>query len=99
MRSRLLFVVALVLTTASAAWAQSPVEAARALVARYHADRAGLDRARDLLEAALARDRQVDAVGMLSYVPFPTGDGRPPTPEGSPAPPPPPPDDRRATPR
>src|SRR5215470_5949248 len=76
MRSRLLFVVALVLTTASAAWARSPVEAARALVARYHEDLAGLDRARELLEASLARDRQVDAMVMLSYVQFLIGDVR-----------------------
>jgi len=81
MRSRLLFVVALVLTTASAAWARSPVEAARALVARYHEDLAGLDRARDLLEAALAKDRRVDAMVMLSYVQFLVGDVRAVSPE------------------
>ena len=81
MRSRPLFVVALVLTTASAAWARSPVEAARALVARYHEDLAGLDRARDLLEAALAKDRQVDAMVMLSYVQFLVGDVRAVSPE------------------
>jgi tetratricopeptide (TPR) repeat protein len=76
MRSRPLLVVALVLAAASAAWAQTPVEAARALVARYHEDRAGLDRARDLLDAALAKDRQVDTMVMLSYVLFLIGDVR-----------------------
>jgi tetratricopeptide (TPR) repeat protein len=81
MRSRPLLVVALVLAAASAAWAQTPVEAARALVARYHEDRAGLDRARDLLDAALAKDRQVDTMVMLSYVLFLIGDVRAATPE------------------
>ena len=81
MRPRPLFVVALVLTTASAVRAQSPIEAARALVARYHEDVARLDRARDLLEAALAKDRQVDAMAMLSYVQFLIGDVRAATPE------------------
>src|SRR5262245_49807595 len=76
MRSRPLFVIALVLTAASAAWAQSPIEAARALMARYHEDRADLDRARDLLETALARNRQVDAMVMLSYVQFLISDMR-----------------------
>ena len=81
MRSRPLLVVALVLAAASAAWAQTPVEAARALVARYHADLAGLDRARDLLDASLAKDRQVDTMVMLSHVLFLIGDVRAATPE------------------
>ena len=76
MRARLLVVVAVVLAATSAAWTQTPVEAARALVARYHADRARLDRARDLLEAALAKDRQVETMVMLSYVQFLIGDVR-----------------------
>jgi tetratricopeptide (TPR) repeat protein len=81
MRPRPLFVVALVLAAAPAAWAETPVEAARALVARYHEDRAGLDRARDLLDAALAKDRQVGTMVMLSYVQFLVGDVRAVTPE------------------
>ena len=81
MRSRPLFVVALVLAAASAAWAQTPVEAARALVARYHEDLAGLDRARALLDAALAKDRRVDTMVMLSYVQLLVGDVRAATPE------------------
>ena len=76
MRAGSLAVVAVVLVAASAAWAQSPVEAARALVARYHEDPAALDRARDLLDAALARDRRVDTMTMLSYVQFLIGDVR-----------------------
>lgn len=56
--------------------AQTPVEAARALVARYHEDPTTIDRARDLLEAALARDRQPDTMVMLSYVYFLIGDVR-----------------------
>ncbi len=76
MRARPLVVVAIVLAAASAAWAQTPVEAARSLVARYHEDLAGLDRARDLLDAALAKDRKVDTMVMLSYVQFLIGDVR-----------------------
>ena len=60
----------------SMALAQSPVEAARALVARYHEDPAVIDRARDLLEAAVARERQADTLVMLSYVHFLYGDVR-----------------------
>src|SRR2546427_11824563 len=75
MRARLLIVVAIVLA-ASASRAQTPVEAARALVGRYHEDARALDRARDLLDAALARDRQVETLVMLSYVQFLLGDVR-----------------------
>jgi len=45
-------------------------------VARYHEDPSLIDRARDLLEAALARDRQVDTMVMLAYVHFLYGDVR-----------------------
>src|SRR3989442_13823895 len=75
MRARLLVGVAVVVAAASSP-AQTPVEAARALVARYHEDTTALDRARDLLDAALAKDRQVETMGMLSYVPFLLGDVR-----------------------
>src|SRR5437867_10479368 len=75
MRARLLIVVAIVLA-ASASRAQTPVEAARALVGRYHEDARVLDRARDLLDAALARDRQVETLVMLSYVQFLLGEIR-----------------------
>jgi tetratricopeptide (TPR) repeat protein len=56
--------------------AQTPAESARALVARYHEDPTAIDRARDLLEAALARDRQVDTMVALSYAHFLYGDVR-----------------------
>ncbi len=81
MRARHLAGLALVLGAAASAWAQSPVEAARALVARYHEDPAALDRARDLLDAALAKDRKVETMAMLSYVQFLIGDVRATTPE------------------
>src|SRR5262249_6238523 len=66
---------ALVLNVAVAV-AETPVEAARALVARYHEDPAAIDRARDLLEAALAKDRQIDTMVMLAYVQSMWGDVR-----------------------
>jgi len=81
MRARHLAVLAVALAAAASAWAQSPVEAARALVARYHEDPAALDRARDLLDAALAKDRKVETMAMLSYVQFLIGDVRAATPE------------------
>ena len=62
--------------TPAAAPGQTPVESARALVARYHEDPAAIDRARDLLQNALARDGQVDTMVMLSYVHFLYGDVR-----------------------
>jgi tetratricopeptide (TPR) repeat protein len=65
-----------VLGAAITADAQPPVEAARALVQRYHQDAAGLDRARDLLEAAVAQQPQVETMIMLSYVHFLWADTR-----------------------
>src|SRR3989475_11883444 len=76
MRVRSLAFVAVLLAAGSPAGAQTPVEAARARVARYHEDPAALDRARDLLDAALAKDRKVDTMVMLSYVQFLVGDVR-----------------------
>ncbi|OGK98224.1 MAG: hypothetical protein A3E31_13840 [Candidatus Rokubacteria bacterium RIFCSPHIGHO2_12_FULL_73_22] len=75
MRPALLALVLLALL-APPARAESPLDAARALVARYHEDRAVLDRARDLLEAALARDRRVETMVLLAYVQFLWGDVR-----------------------
>ena len=75
-RLPLALAVLLVVLGPSMAPAQSPVEAARVLVARYHEDPTVIDRARDLLEAALARDRQVDTLVMLSYVHFLYGEVR-----------------------
>jgi len=76
MRAGALALVAVLVAAASAAWAQAPVEAARALVARYHEDPTALDRARDLLDAALAKERKVETMTMLSYVQFLIGDLR-----------------------
>ena len=74
MRARLLALV--VVLVPLLAVAETPVEAARALVAKYHENPANIDKARDLLEAALAKDRQVDTMVMLSYVYFLVGDVR-----------------------
>ena len=76
MRAGALVFVAVLVAVASAAWAQTPVEAARALIARYHEDPTALDRARDLLDAALAKERKVETMTMLSYVQFLIGDLR-----------------------
>jgi len=76
MRAGALVFVAVLVAAASAAWAQTPVEAARALIARYHEDPTALDRARDLLDAALAKERKVETMTMLSYVQFLIGDLR-----------------------
>ena len=76
MRAGALALVAVFVAAASAAWAQAPVEAARALIARYHEDPTALDRARDLLDAALAKERKVETMVMLSYVQFLIGDLR-----------------------
>jgi tetratricopeptide (TPR) repeat protein len=62
--------VATVLSVAVVAQAQTPVDAARALVQRYHQDPTALDRARALLDSALAQDSQVETMIMLSYVQF-----------------------------
>jgi tetratricopeptide (TPR) repeat protein len=58
------------------AHAQTPAQASRAMVARYHEDPTVIDRARDLLEQALARDRQVETMVELSRVHFLHGDIR-----------------------
>ena len=75
-RPRLALLVLVLTVLPSAVLGQTPVESARALVARYHEDPTVIDRARDLLEAALARDRQVETMVMLSYVHFLVGDVR-----------------------
>ena len=73
----LLLVPALaVLAVAAVAELQSPAQAARALVQRYHLDPGALDRARDLLERALATDPQVETMITLSYVQFLWADTR-----------------------
>jgi tetratricopeptide (TPR) repeat protein len=54
---------------------------ARELIARYHEDPTRLDRARDLLEAAIKQERRVDTLILLSRVHFLVGDVRATTPE------------------
>src|SRR5207247_2281287 len=76
MPARLVAVAAVIVAVATAAVAQTPVETAHTLVARYHEDPAAIDRARGLLEVALAKDRQVETMIMLSYVYFLWGDTR-----------------------
>ena len=71
-----LFAAALMVVAPPIVVAQTPAESARTLVARYHEDPTAIDRARDLMEAALARDRQVDTMVALSYVHFLYGDVR-----------------------
>ena len=76
MRARLLLAAALVLIAAPPLRAETPAEAARALVGRYHEDATTIDRARTLLEGALEKERQVDTMIALSYVNFLVGDVR-----------------------
>jgi len=71
-----LVAVLLLVTVPAAVFAETPVKAARALVARYHEDATTIDRARDLLERALTQDRQVDTMIMLAHVEFLWGDLR-----------------------
>ena len=76
MLARVAAAALVLVVAATVAVAETPVGAARALVARYHEDPAAIDRARDLLEAALAKDRQVDTMVMLAYVHSLWGDVR-----------------------
>jgi tetratricopeptide (TPR) repeat protein len=75
MLARLVLGVLLLLTPLRAS-AETPVAEARALVARYDQDLTAIDRARDLLDAALARESKVETMIMLSYVSFLWGDVR-----------------------
>jgi tetratricopeptide (TPR) repeat protein len=75
MRALVLALVVVLVPLLPAA-AQTPVDTARAMVAKYHENPANIDKARDLLESALARDRQADTMVMLSYVYFLVGDVR-----------------------
>ncbi len=71
----------LVLLPAAAGGSPSAEQQARSLIARYHEDPARLDRARDLLEAAIKQERRVDALILLARVHFLVGDVRATTPE------------------
>lgn len=75
-------VVALLALPPTAPGASSSAEQqARDLIARYHEDPSRLDRARDLLEAAIKQERRVDALILLARVHFLVGDVRATTPE------------------
>jgi tetratricopeptide (TPR) repeat protein len=58
----------LVLLLPLVAVADTPAEEAQRLTAAYHEDPTRIDRARDLLERALARDRQVETMIALSRI-------------------------------
>jgi tetratricopeptide (TPR) repeat protein len=75
-RYALAIAIALTLCLAASARGETGLDAAKGLVARYHEDITGLDRARELLESALAGDRQVDTMVYLSYVCYLQGDLR-----------------------
>ena len=62
--------------SASLAFAETPAETARGLIARYDEDPGRLDRAREVLEAALRAEQRVDTLITLSYVYFLVGDIR-----------------------
>ena len=64
------------LAVASAAAAGSAVEEAARLLATYHEDPARLDRARELLETVLTRERRVETMILLARVYFQVGDVR-----------------------
>jgi tetratricopeptide (TPR) repeat protein len=65
-----------VLSVPAVTGAQSVVEQARTLVARPHEDPRRIDRARDLLEDAIRRERPVEALVELSRVWYVYGDVR-----------------------
>jgi len=66
----------LLLVAPAVAFAQPPVERARALIATYHEDPHRIDEARDLLEDAITRERPADAVTLLSRIYFLAGEVR-----------------------
>jgi len=61
-----LLLLALVVAAPAPARAQTPVETARALLRQYQDDPTRIDRARDLLEAAVARDGAGDVPALLA---------------------------------
>lgn len=68
MLRRLVQALGLAVLLTSGARAETPSEAAQALIASYHEDPTRIDRARELLEAALQRDRQVETMITLARV-------------------------------
>ena len=73
---RVLVAVVAALFVALPAVAETPAQTARALIARYDQDITRIDRARDLLEAALVKEQRLDTLITLSYVYFLVGDLR-----------------------
>jgi tetratricopeptide (TPR) repeat protein len=73
---RVLVTVVALLLVALPAVADTPAETARTMIARYDQDLTRIERARDLLEAALTKERRVDTLVTLSYVYFLLGDIR-----------------------
>ena len=76
MTARLLGAIALLVVSCAAASAQTPADEALRLIAAYHEEPARIDRARDLLEQALARERRVETLITLSRVYLLAGDIR-----------------------
>lgn len=73
----LVLLVLIPLLPSFSAAADSPAEQqARELIARYHEDPTRLDRARDVLEAAVKKERRVESLILLSRVYFLVGDVR-----------------------
>jgi tetratricopeptide (TPR) repeat protein len=68
--------VLLLCALVTTAYAATPAETARGLLVRYDQDLSRLDRARDLLEAALSAEPRVETLVTLSYVYFLIGDVR-----------------------
>src|SRR3989442_7565269 len=66
----------LVLAAVRVATAETAVERARALIARYDEDPARLDRARQLLEHELTRERRVEMLPALAQACFLSGEVR-----------------------
>jgi tetratricopeptide (TPR) repeat protein len=75
-RSLLLLALLAIVLPVVPAHAETPADAARALIKRYDEDLTRIDRARDLLEAAITKERRVDSLITLSYVYFLVGDVR-----------------------
>jgi tetratricopeptide (TPR) repeat protein len=69
-------VFVLVLAVGGLAAAETAVERARALIARYDEEPARIDRARALLEQALTRERRVETLTALAQICFLAGEVR-----------------------
>jgi tetratricopeptide (TPR) repeat protein len=74
-------VLAVTMPAADARAQQSPADRARALIERYDEDPRRIDQARDLMEAAIQRDRPVESLILLSRLHFLYGDVRATTPD------------------